>query len=462
MTTPKIGLLPFYVELYDKAVPQSRPRFEAFLETIASELESLDIEIIRAPVCRLKDEFAAAVALFEDHNVDAIVTLHLAYSPSLESAEVLASTKLPLIILDTTMTYDFGPDQDPDEIFYNHGIHGVQDFCNLLVRYGKAFHIEAGHWKESNVLLRVAEWVKAAAMARMLHNARVGIIGNPFDGMGDFHVPWNVLKNTIGMEVIHFQKNVSLSNRARDDEAILAEIAENEVRFDLSVIDAQKHRMTVEACLTVRQWIETERLTAFTLNFLDINRALGFQTVPFLEAGKAMAHGIGYAGEGDVLAAALVGMLLSFYPDTTFTEMFCPDWKNSAILLSHMGEMNINLVSGRAVALELVFPYGDVANPVIVTGRYRGGKVTLVNLAPGADDTYSLIIASGEMLGVAGEDRMKNVVHGWFRPDREVSNFLAAFSRAGGTHHSAIVYGDYVPEMVKFGEIMGWHVYMIQ
>ena len=51
-------------------------------------------------------------------------------------------------------------------------------------------------------------------------------------------------------------------------------------------------------------------------------------TLPFLEASKAMARGIGYAGEGDVLTSALVGTLLSVYPETSFTEMFCPNWKD--------------------------------------------------------------------------------------------------------------------------------------
>jgi len=34
-----------------------------------------------------------------------------------------------------------------------------------------------------------------------------------------------------------------------------------------------------------------------------------------------MSRGIGYAGEGDVLTAALTGALLSVYPDTSFTEV---------------------------------------------------------------------------------------------------------------------------------------------
>ena len=53
-------------------------------------------------------------------------------------------------------------------------------------------------------------------------------------------------------------------------------------------------------------------------------------TMPFLEISKAMSRGIGYAGEGDLLTAALVGALLAAWPRTTFTEIFCADWKGGS------------------------------------------------------------------------------------------------------------------------------------
>ena len=52
-------------------------------------------------------------------------------------SDALAGTDLPIVVLDTTPGYAFGPTTDPAEIMYNHGIHGVQDMCNLLIRNGK-------------------------------------------------------------------------------------------------------------------------------------------------------------------------------------------------------------------------------------------------------------------------------------------------------------------------------------
>ena len=43
---------------------------------------------------------------FNDADVDAVITQHLAYSPSLESIDALMTIKAPLIVFDTTPDYD--------------------------------------------------------------------------------------------------------------------------------------------------------------------------------------------------------------------------------------------------------------------------------------------------------------------------------------------------------------------
>jgi len=459
MTQPSIGLLPLYLELYDRGIPEVRPRMEAFYAAVAQAFTERGIRVETTPLCRLKPEFMQAVSAFEGANVDCIVTLHLAYSPSLESAEVLTGTTLPVVVLDTTPTYDYSPQQDPAELMYNHGIHGVQDLCNLLLRLGKAFHIEAGHWEHSDVLDRVAAWARAAQMATAMRTARVGRIGDSFHGMGDFAIPPEILRTTIGMETVPADPAVIRALLPADeDPEVAAEMNADLDRFEAAEIDIVAHRRSVRAGLAVRRWLEQERLNAFSFNFLAVDQSSGIPTVPFLEASKAMARGIGYAGEGDVLTAALVGALASVYPDTSFIEMFCPDWAGERIFLNHMGEMNIALAAEKPRLLEMTYPWSDAENPAFAVGRFRCGEAVLVNLAPGPQQTYTLIIAPVSMVHVEGENRMAGMVNGWFKPPMPIADFLTAYSNAGGTHHSALVYGNVADEMVRFGQLMEWSV----
>jgi len=459
MTKPKIGLLPLYLELYDRVLPEARPQIDNFYTAIVRELGNRGLEIATSLVCRLRPEFEAAIESFESSGTDAIVTLHLAYAPSLESVDALAKSKLPIILLDTTPSYGYGPQQDPAALMYNHGIHGVQDLCNLLIRRGKSFQIEAGHWEQSDVLDRVVAWACAAALARRMRTARVGLIGKPFAGMGDFTVPAEILHATIGVQTVScdFAALRSLVPNEQDEE-VASEMAADRARFATEAVTSDDHRRTTRACLAIRRWMEREQLTAFTMNFEEVNRSTGLPTAPFLEASKAMARGCGYAGEGDVLTAALVGVLAQTYGDTSFTEMFCPDWQNESIFISHMGEMNVDLAEGQAVLLTREMPWVDADPPVIAVGRFRAGEAVLLNLAPGPDDSFTLIVSPVTMLGVEGKDRMADSIRGWFRPRLLISDFLEEYSRLGGTHHSALVYGEFTEDIVRFGEIMGWKV----
>ena len=457
MRDPVVGLLLHYLELYDRLVPEARQRVEAFAHDIASELSHLGMRVIPSGVCRVKKEFERALADFERAGVDAVVSLHLAYSPSLESADALAATPLPLIVLDTTPASHYGPGQDPSELLYNHGIHGVQDMCNVLLRRGKPFAIEAGHWRSSDVLHRVSAWVRAAVVGARLRRARVGRIGEPFVGMGDFAVPTETLRATLGITTVEcpFERLRGFLP-AENDPDVLAEMDRDRAQFDTSGLDADVHLATTRSCLAVRRWINWEGLTAFTMNFERFDGACGMPTVPFLEASKAMARGIGYAGEGDAMTAAFVGALATAWPETTFTEMFCPDWAHNAVFVSHMGEMNVRLTAGRPRLTAKPLPWIAVGTPCLAVGCFRGGAATFADLAPAPAGTYRLLTARVEMLDVDGGDRHADAVRGWFRPPGSVADFLAAYSRDGGTHHAALVYGDVAQDLTRLAHIMGW------
>lgn len=462
MQAISVGLLPLYLKLYDDTSPGYRPGVERFRDLIAAELGKRRLNVVIAPVCRIESEFKAAVESFESQKVSAIVTLHLAYSPSQESIPAITASNLPVIVLDTTPAYDFSPRQSQDEIMYNHGIHGVQDFCNLLLRHGKRFHIEAGHWQQSDVLDRVAKVAQAAALTQAMRTARVGRIGKGFKGMGDFDVPEAVMARVLGITTVPLSPEGfgALAARITDDEIALG-LALDRSAYRLDGVTPNAHALAVRVGLAVRHWIAQENLTGFTVNFMEATRAAGVPAMPFLEAGKAMGRGLGYAGEGDVLTAALVGALGSVFPQVTFTEMFCPDWANDTIFLSHMGEMNVNLIDGTPVLVQKSYAFIDSADPVMAVGRFKAGAAVWVNLAPGPCDTFTLILSPVKMLSDDGQDIMADTIHGWMKPGLPVSDFLAAYSRAGGTHHAALVYGDALAVLRAFGDFMGWRIVVL-
>lgn len=458
----KIGFMPLYIKLYDDINLSVRGRLDEFYEKLATALEDEGFDVVRNAFCRIKPEFEACVAKFEEEKCDCIVTWHAAYSPSLESIDALAGCDLPIVVLDTTETYDFFHSNDPDAINLNHGIHGVMDMTNMLLRRGKAYAIAAGHFPQSDVIEKAARLVKAAAGARSLKGSRVGTIGGSFDGMGDFLISDEELLSTFGVTAVYSDgKTLTALQSAVTDEEIEAEIEKDlEMCQVISPFTKDTHAKTVRNCLAVRKWIENEDLGAFTVNFREIRPSNGLSVMPFMEACKAMARGTGYAGEGDVLTAAITGALLRGFGDAAFIEIFCPDWKGGSLCLSHMGEFNLALSGIKPEIKETDFIFGEADNPIVCYGCYKGGDAVFINVFKGPDG-YNMLISPVEMLSVK-KDNYQGSVRGWMKPKMPLGDFLSAISQCGVTHHSALVYGADLKELEFFGKIIGLKVIVVK
>ena len=235
-------------------------------------------------------------------------------------------------------------------------------------------------------------------------------------------------------------------------------MALNSQRF---IMDAPEevHRRTVRLGLGLRKKLEKGGYCAFSMNFLAFDSPN--ETVPFLEACLAMERGVGYAGEGDVLTASLVGALGRAFGKTSFIEIFCPDWKGNTLFLSHMGEINPELAASKPRMYEKPFPFTPALNPAAISCGFAPGKAVLVNLTPGPNDTFGLILAPVEILPDSKSPAMQDWVRGWIKPQKELGQFLEDYSKLGGTHHSAIVMGDKVEALKAFAQMAGMEANVI-
>lgn len=461
---PTLGLLPFYLKLYDDIMPDIRNGFNAFTQRIIDGFKARGMVVSIAPICRIASEFEAALKAFEAEGVDAVVTLHLAYSPSLESIDAFCKSTLPLILLDTTLDASFGVDVKADRIMYNHGVHGVMDFACMLRRRGRAFDIVAGHDGDTRLLDRAAALVRGGVAAREMRGTRALRVSSAFQGMGDFMVDESVLRKRFGLAIHQIGIEVlDAAVAAVPDAAVEEELKSDQQRFNCEG-DIATHRRSIRIGLGLRRLLDDGKYGAMSVNFQAFDGTdRPASTMPFLEISKAMARGIGYGGEGDVLTAAMVGALARAFGAVTFTEIFCADWAGNTLFLSHMGEISPAVAGEKPRVFGKPFFVKGVPDVSVLTCAVKPGPAVFVNLAPGPNDTFTLIVAPVTVL--AEDDRldplMRDTVRTWIKPQRPVADFLEAYSRAGGTHHSALVLGDVAEAIVAFGKHLGIETLMI-
>lgn len=462
MNPLRIGLLPLYLKFYDEVLPGLAAEVEPFAGTVAEALRGCGFSVTTAPVGRTREQFECAVRELTEAGVDVIATLHLAYSPSLESAPVLADCPLPVVMLDTTPDRDFGQTVNPARLMQNHGIHGVQDLASVLRRLGKPFRVVAGHLDDPAFLPRCEQALRAAVAARRLRGMRVLRIGERFPGMGDFAVPDAELLTGLGIRVDQISvATLSAAVAAVAPSELAEEAAADRARFQIECTP-EVHDRSNRVGLGLRRYLRDHGYGAFSMNFLAFDSQDGpLDTVPFLECCKAMARGLGYAGEGDALTAALTGALLQGFGSASFTEIFCADWSGGSLFLSHMGEFNPALAAATPVLYEKEFPFTPALNPATLACAPQPGPATLVNLAPGPDGSFGLIAAPVEVLGDGTHPDLCQWVRGWIRPAAPLTRFLEEFSHHGGTHHSVLMAGDRLDAITDFGRHLGLPVYRI-
>lgn len=447
----RIGLMPLYLALYDEVRPDARPDMEAFAARVREMLTGLGLDVVAMPIVTTRREIDRELpALIDDPDLDALATVHLAYSPSLEATEPLVRAERPLLLLDTTPAPAFGEDADQEMMFRNHGIHGVQDLACMMRRRERPYLLAVGHVDDPAFHADIMLSCRAMRAARALSSMRVLMIGDSFEGMGDFTVDSGVLSRELGVNVARVSVS-ELAQVAREvsDAELEAEAGCESDLCDCSGVSPEALGRTNRVGLAVRRVMEEYAAGAMTFNFGSFDSDTGIETVPFLEASKAMARGQGYAGENDVLTAAMVGALAQAGCRLTFTEMFCPDWQGGTIFMSHMGECGLGVAEGRATLVEKQYAFSDVANPVIATPKITPGEATLVNLAPGPDNSFRFITARVEVLDRGPVAGFREVPHYWIRPlEGDLRGFLQRYSELGGTHHLALCLGD-EREMVR-------------
>ncbi len=459
MTTPKtkVGLLGLMLELYDRA-----PGLKAQMATFAAELgETLSpfAEVDFPGVCNTREQVDAAIAGFERDGKDLIVVVLLTYAPSHIALSGLLHTELPVLIYNTQRLEAITTETTGDETTCNHGMHGVQDLANVLLRAGRPCPIVTGHYLDPKTLAEVRAWCAAARTMRFVRQLQIGLIGYPMEGMGDFGLDDTAFLSQFGARVQHIAMHrVAEYAQAAPSEAIAAQMAQDREDFAFEEgITEQEHEASARLEWALRAILTERGLGGFTSHFMAVGEEGWLDTLPFLAASKLLGEGYGFGGEGDVTSAAAVAMMAYLTGAANFTEMFTMDFANNAVLMMHMGEGNWTMARKDGPVHMLRSSLGLVdlrVTPLLLAFSLEPGDVTLASLFTGAGGKMKLVVTEG---AVADFPYLSDIgrPHYKFVPDTPLNEFLTHYSQVGGSHHLALAYGRWADTLEKLTDLLG-------
>jgi L-arabinose isomerase len=456
--TARIGLLGLFFDLYLSMGDSLLKTQEAFAQRLVACLQEMN-DVVFPGVCTNREEVDRAVDLMDREGVDLIVVVFLTYAPSLYVLPALQRTLRPVLIFNTQKLYAVTEKLQPTDTSENHGMHGVQDLANTLLRAGRPFHIVTGFWEDTDVLAEVQAWCDAARVCRELSQAQVGLLGHPMESMGDFGLDETACLAQIGVHVHH------LPMRLVADRAVNAPVAEIEAQmvFDREHFQVdpnltpEQHEAGSRLEWALRKVLEERGLLGFASHFLAVGNEGVLDTLPFLAACKLLGEGYGYGAEGDVTSAIATWLLRRLTGEATFTEMFTMDFGGGTVLMSHMGEGNWRMAHDQYPVVLGSGPFRMVAlhvAPVSLGFTYRPGPVTLVSITTVDKGRLRFIITEGEIIDTPPIPAISRV-HCRFRPNQPLPQFLTHYSEAGGSHHQGMAYGHVAAKVVRLARLLG-------
>jgi L-arabinose isomerase len=448
---PKVGMLALTLELYETLAPGLRQDREAWVRrAVLPALEPhADVRFPRAAFRR--EDAEAIVAEFEAEGVDALLVLLLTYAPSQMALPALKRTRLPILVWNTQELFAVDETYDGAALGANHGVHGTQDLGNVLLRSGVRFDYVTSHLRDAAGTQRLTDFFAAAAAVRRLRGVRLGLLGYPFPGMGDFALDTTHLVATLGCEwaVLSLEDYIHRAASARAD-AVASLVADYRESYEVaSDVTAEDLDATARVELALRGMVAEGKLDALTYQFMAFGDDVRTPTVPFVAASRLMAEGIGFGGEGDLIAAAGTAFLGWLQPPASFSEIFTIDFAGNSVLMSHMGEANVAMArADRKVPL--------VARPTPITRTqkrqlalvtsFEPGPATLCALTLGPCGRWRLVASAMSILDFGPLGSLPTP-HFKMAPGRDVRDFLTAYAMAGGPHHSAVCLGDARPRL---------------
>jgi L-arabinose isomerase len=443
---PRVGILALTLEFYERLAPELRANREQWLETKAVPALSAVAEARYSRAAYRREDIDSLVAGFEADGCDAILVICLTYSPSQISLPALKRTRLPIVVWNVQELLGVDDCYDGKRLEQNHGVHGTQDLANVLVRSSVPFHYVTSHLSDGDGLVELEQFFAAAAAVSGLRRCRLGLLGYPFPGMGDFAVDTTHLAATLGCscDALPMDEYHQLAAAAPDSTVneLVAEyrnsyaVADDVTETDLSI--------TARSELSLRSMVGDRRLDAMSFQFLAFGEDERSETLPFVAVSRMMSEGIGFAGEGDLVGAAGTWFLNRLCSQASFSEIFTIDFAGNALLLSHMGEANAAMAK-----TDRKTPLVARPAPIVRTRKrqlslaicFEPGPATLCALAMGPNHRWRLIASLVDVRDY-GPLAALPMPHCKIATRGDVRGWLTSYAMAGGPHHNAICFGD--------------------
>ena len=453
--------------------PGLKERLDGYREQFEQRLRDLGVEVVSAGLVDTVEAGRRAGDYFASQNVDLVFCSVTTYVQSAFVLPVAQRSKAHMVLA------GLQPTPGMDTATATTAMQLAHDNCTSLPEIVYALK-RAGH--TANVIFgmldnderawsAIREWTRAARAAHTLRNARIGLLGHPFEGMLDMNADPTAFDAAFGMhidmiEMCDLKKRVDAAT-ATEVEAMKRRIAEF-FCFPPPGADRIAGPVSPEALdWSARVAAGLERLVAdFGLDGLahyyrgvDGNEYERLIAGIIVGASLLTARGIPVAGEGDLKNCVAMMILDRLDAGGSFSELHPADFREDFVFVGHDGPGHVAISDEKPALRGLSLFHGKFGQGVSVEFKVRNGPVTIAGLTTGQDGRFRLVLAEGESVPGAIPATGNTNTRCRFKPD--LATFIERWSEAGPTHHFALGVGRQISALRKVAQLFGLEVEVV-
>jgi L-arabinose isomerase len=473
-TRTRIGVFNVGFHRYWPQFPGLREELDGYRVEFEDRLSGMGVDVMSAGLVDTVESGRKAGDYFASQNVDLIICFVTTYVQSAFVVPVAQRGKAHMLLVGLQPTAGMDVNKVTTRVQLAHdNCTSLPEIMYALRRCGLRADTIFGmlHGDERSAK-QISEWVYAAKAVHALKNARIGLLGHPFEGMLDMNVDPTSFTVAFGMHVDMIEMG-DLAKRV--DEATEDEIAAMTKRIeDFFTFPEPGSDSSIAGKVTpqslrdsARVAVGLEKLVAdYNLDGLShYYRGLPGNQDEFLIAniivGASLltAKGIPVAGEGDLKNCTAMLMMDRLDAGGSFCELHPADFTENFVFVGHDGPGHIGISNEKPALRGLSLYHGKFGSGVSVEFKVKNGPITIAGVTVREDGKMALIVAEGESLPGEIPQTGNTNTRAKFAPD--MPTFIENWTDAGVTHHFALGIGRQTAVLKKIGRIVNMEVQVV-
>ena len=454
-----------------KALKQVAANSQKIVEWINAS-SKLPLTVVFKPVVTTPDEVTNLLSsASNDKRCAGLILWMHTFSPSKMWIGGLTHVSKPLLHLHTQFNRDLPWGSiDMDFMNLNQSAHGDREHGFIHTRLRLERKVVAGYWQETEVLDRIAAWMRAARAWADLQGARFVRFGDNmrFVAVTEGDKVAAEIRFGYGVNYHGIGDLVKVIDEAADADAekLCDEYEElftvaPELRRGGAMRSDLQYSAKIE--LGLRAFLEDGGFKGFTTTFEDLH---GLKQLPGLAVQRLMADGYGFGAEGDWKTCAMVRAMKAMACDLPGGVSFMEDYtyhldpERPLVLGAHMLEVCPSIAAAKPSLEAHPLGIGGKDSPMRLVFTAKAGpalNASMIDLG----NRFRLIVIEIDV--VDPPEPLPNLPVAcavWqYRPNFKTA--AEAWILAGGAHHSGYTNALTVEHLEDFASIAGIEMLII-